>query len=191
ETSPRSTSTPPIRRSPTAIWPRRLPELPASFPKHDKIRLSKAISSHDWTNRPARASIPHPGGYGYMTSETAPDTATRTWPSGHAARLAVRAGEHRGPTSGIAPGFVQGNLAILPRALADDFFRFCQYNPKPCPLLAASEPGDPRLPTLGEDVDIRTDIPRYRLWQHGKLQAEVSDLRSEEHTSELQSRENL
>jgi len=101
----------------------------------------------------------------------------RIFASGHEARMAVRGTEHRGPTAGIAPGYVQANLAILPKALADDFFRFCQFNPKPCPLLAASEPGDPRLPTLGEDVDIRTDIPLYRLWRNGEQVAEVPDLK--------------
>ena len=62
-------------------------------------------------------------------------TSRRTYASGREARAAVRDGLHRGPTSGIAPGYVQGNLAILPKGLADDFFRFCQCNPKPCPLL--------------------------------------------------------
>ena len=65
------------------------------------------------------------------------------------ARLAIRAGELTGQTAGLAPGYVQGNLAILPATLAGDFLRFCQLNPKPCPLLAASAPGDFRLPTLG------------------------------------------
>ncbi|MGB8050774.1 MAG: hypothetical protein WCF53_23195, partial [Pseudolabrys sp.] len=55
--------------------------------------------------------------------------------SGLSARLAIRAGAHRGPTAGLAPGNVQGNLAILPQALAADFLRFCQLNPKPCPLI--------------------------------------------------------
>lgn len=100
----------------------------------------------------------------------------RIFASGRDARLAVRRGEFAAPTAGIAPGFVQGNLAILPKALADDFFRFCQFNPKPCPLLAASEPGDPRLPALGDDLDIRTDIGLYRVWRNGELVDEVADL---------------
>ena len=66
--------------------------------------------------------------------------------TGHAARQAIRRGEWSGPTSGLAPGYVQGNLAILPAALAADFMRFCQLNPKPCPVLAAGSPGDPPLP---------------------------------------------
>jgi len=64
-----------------------------------------------------------------------------------------------------------------PRRLAADFARFCQLNPKPCPLLAQSEPGDPRLPTLGEDLDIRTDIPLYRVWKNGELVEEITDLK--------------
>src|SRR5579864_2687605 len=87
--------------------------------------------------------------------------------SGLAARLAIRADLHRGPTAGLAPGFVQGNLAILPQALAADFLRFCQLNPKPCPLIGMSAPGDARVPSLGEDLDIRTDLPRYRVWKNG------------------------
>ena len=96
---------------------------------------------------------------------------------GHAARLAIRARSHRGPTAGLAPGFVQGNLAILPQALAADFLRFCQLNPKPCPLIGTSAPGDPRVPELGADLDIRTDLPRYRVWQNGELVAEPEDIR--------------
>jgi len=97
--------------------------------------------------------------------------------SGLAARLAVREGLHRGPTAGLAPGYVQGNLAILPQALAADFLRFCQLNPKPCPLIGTSAPGDCRVPALGEDIDIRTDLSRYRVWKNGELVAEPEDVR--------------
>ena len=96
--------------------------------------------------------------------------------SGLSARLAVRVGHHRGPTAGLAPGYVQGNLAILPQALAADFLRFCQINPKPCPLIGTSAPGDWRVPELGEDLDIRTDLPRYRVWRNGELVAEPEDV---------------
>jgi uncharacterized protein YcsI (UPF0317 family) len=96
--------------------------------------------------------------------------------NGQAARLAIRAGAHRGPTAGIAPGYVQGNLAILPQQLAADFLRFCQLNPKPCPLIGSSAPGDPRVPELGHDLDIRTDLPRYRVWQKGELIAEPENI---------------
>jgi uncharacterized protein YcsI (UPF0317 family) len=97
--------------------------------------------------------------------------------SGLAARRAARNGLHRGPTAGLAPGYVQGNLAILPQAIAADFLRFCQRNPKPCPLIGTSAPGDRRVPELGEDLDIRTDLPRYRVWRRGELIAEPDDIR--------------
>jgi uncharacterized protein YcsI (UPF0317 family) len=97
--------------------------------------------------------------------------------TGRDARLMIRRGGFTGPTSGLAPGYVQGNLAILPNALASDFLRFCQLNPKPCPLLAASAPGDPRLPSLGEDLDIRTDIGRYKVWRNGEVVDEPTDIK--------------
>jgi uncharacterized protein YcsI (UPF0317 family) len=94
-----------------------------------------------------------------------------------AVRLAARAGELAGATSGLARGHVQGNLAILADELAPDFLRFCQLNPKPCPLIGLSEPGDPRIPSLGADLDIRTDLPRYRVWRDGELIDEPTDIR--------------
>lgn len=96
--------------------------------------------------------------------------------TGIEARQAIRAGHWNGHTSGVAPRFVQGNVVILPAALASDFLRFCQRNPKPCPLLGVAEPGDPRLPQLGDDLDIRTDVPRYRIWRQGKLVEETNDI---------------
>src|SRR5438128_4481415 len=98
--------------------------------------------------------------------------------TGRDARLAARAGTFKGQTAGVAPGYVQGNLAILPANLAGDFMRFCQLNPKPCPLLAASAPGDFRLPTLGDDLDIRTDLARYRVFRRGEVIDEPADIRS-------------
>jgi uncharacterized protein YcsI (UPF0317 family) len=94
------------------------------------------------------------------------------------ARRAIRAGEWDGHTSGLAPGYAQGNLVILPGKLATGFLRFCQRNPKPCPLLAVSEPGEPMLADLGEAIDIRTDVPRYRVWKNGELEAETADIRT-------------
>jgi uncharacterized protein YcsI (UPF0317 family) len=96
--------------------------------------------------------------------------------TGRDARLRVRRGEHRGHTARLAPGYVQGNLVILPRDLAPDFAEFCRRNPKACPLLAQGAPGDPRLPTLGADLDIRTDVPAYRVWRDGALAGEVEDI---------------
>ena len=87
----------------------------------------------------------------------------------HEARLTIRAGKHRGHTAGLAPGYVQGNLCILPADYATEFAAFCQRNPKPCPLIGMSAPGDPRIPTLARDLDIRTDVPRYRVFRQGEL----------------------
>src|SRR5688572_11144568 len=98
--------------------------------------------------------------------------------TGLAARLRVRRGEDRLPTAGAAPGYVQGNLAILPADLAADFLSFCHFNPKPCPLLGMSAPGDPRIPALGADLDIRTDLPRYRVWRDGALAEETDDIKA-------------
>jgi uncharacterized protein YcsI (UPF0317 family) len=94
-----------------------------------------------------------------------------------AARLAIRSGSYTGYTGGIAPGHVQANICILPRDWAEDFLLYCQRNPRPCPLIARSEPGDPRLPTLGSDLDVRTDLPRYCVFQHGVPVKEVTDIR--------------
>lgn len=93
-----------------------------------------------------------------------------------AIRGRIRRGEITGHTSGLAPGSVQGNVVILPAALSPDFLRFCQANPKPCPLLAVSEPGDPALPALGADIDMRSDVPRYRVFRHGEMVEEPTDI---------------
>ena len=89
---------------------------------------------------------------------------------------AIRSGEWRNTTSGVAPGHVQANLAILPREVAFDFLLFCQRNPKPCPLLEVIEPGqtEPRLTAPG--ADIRTDIPGYRVYEKGEYTGEVDSL---------------
>ena len=90
-------------------------------------------------------------------------------------RRRIRSGEHSGNTSGLAPGFVQCNIVILPADWAADFLKFCQLNPKPCPLIASSAPGDPGLPTLG-DIDIRVDVPSYRVFENGTAIDEVQDI---------------
>ncbi|AVT80601.1 putative hydro-lyase [Rhodopseudomonas palustris] len=100
--------------------------------------------------------------------------AERPLPS-HQARLACRAGFAE-TTAGVAPGFVQGNLAILPEKYAAAFHRFCQLNPKPCPIVGMSDVGNPMIPSLGIDLDIRTDLPRYRVWRDGELAEEPTDI---------------
>jgi uncharacterized protein YcsI (UPF0317 family) len=94
------------------------------------------------------------------------------------ARQPIRSGAYVGYTAGIAPGFVQANICILPIKWAEDFLLYCQRNPRPCPLLARSDLGDPRLPTLSDDLDIRTDVPRYHVFRNGAFVEEVTDIRS-------------
>jgi uncharacterized protein YcsI (UPF0317 family) len=91
------------------------------------------------------------------------------------ARLAYRSGQGWS-TAGVANGFVQGNLAILPEQYAGAFHRFCQLNPKPCPIIGMSEVGNPHIPALGADLDIRTDVPRYRVWRDGEVVEEPIDI---------------
>jgi uncharacterized protein YcsI (UPF0317 family) len=104
-------------------------------------------------------------------------TTDRSIKAGARERRRIRDEGFNGSTAGLAAGNVQANLVILPKALAHDFLRFAQANPKPCPVLAVSEPGDPHLPTLGEDLDIRTDLPKYRVWRYGELVEEPADVR--------------
>jgi uncharacterized protein YcsI (UPF0317 family) len=91
-------------------------------------------------------------------------------------RHGIREGRWRRPTSGLAPGYTQANLAVVPRDLAYDFLLFCQRNPKPCPLLEVLDPGDPEPREFAPGADIRTDLPRYRVYRHGQLVDEVNDL---------------
>jgi len=91
-------------------------------------------------------------------------------------RAGIRAGDHVGPTSGLAPGFAQANLAMLPGDLALDFLRFCVRNPKPCPLLEVTDTGSARPATMARDADLRTDLPRYRVFCDGTLVNEPTDI---------------
>jgi uncharacterized protein YcsI (UPF0317 family) len=93
-------------------------------------------------------------------------------------RAAIRAGRYRRHTAGLAEGRLQTNLAIMPEAHALDFFRFCQRNPKPCPLVGVTDTGDPMLRTLGRDLDIRTDAPAYVVYGNGEPVAMVPDIRA-------------
>ncbi len=98
--------------------------------------------------------------------------------TGRDARRLYRSGELQPftQTTGMAMGYMQGSPVIVPGDLALDFLTFCQRNPKPCPVVGVSERGSPALPTLGEDIDVRTDIGGYRIWRHGELVDEVTDI---------------
>ncbi|OEV11713.1 putative hydro-lyase [Streptomyces nanshensis] len=96
--------------------------------------------------------------------------------SAAAARAAVRAGD-RAPTAGVAPGSTQANLISVPRDWAYDVLLFCQRNPKPCPVLDVTDAGAVST-VLAPDADLRTDLPAYRVWEHGELADEPSEVTS-------------
>ncbi|MGD9720326.1 MAG: putative hydro-lyase [Pirellulales bacterium] len=107
-------------------------------------------------------------------------TPTRDWAECSAAELraAIRAGRWTGPTAGLARGHVQANVVILPAVDAADFAEFCRLNPRPCPLLEQTQPGDPEPRAAAPGADLRSDVPRYRVFRHGQAElAEPTDVR--------------
>lgn len=92
-------------------------------------------------------------------------------------RQLCRQGKLETPTPGLALGFVQANLVVLPYSLAFEFFLFCQRNPKSCPILDVTEVGDFEPKIIAPGADIRTDLPRYKIFSHGELVAETTDIR--------------
>ena len=90
-------------------------------------------------------------------------------------REEIRAGKWKTPTTGVAPGYVQANLVMLPQDAAFYFLLFCVRNPKPCPILDVLEPGQVE-PKIAKDADLRTDLPKYRIFEQGKLKDEVEDV---------------
>ncbi len=93
-------------------------------------------------------------------------------------RHLIRKGKWDRPTAGMALGYAQANLVILPQKYAFDFLLFCQRNPKPCPMLEVLEPGKFRTESLSLDADIRTDIPRYNIYRRGKLDRTVKNIKN-------------
>jgi uncharacterized protein YcsI (UPF0317 family) len=111
------------------------------------------------------------------------ESSRYTLPSGggrqaRAFRGQVRDGSWTKPTSGQCAGFVQANLVILPQTLADDFAEFCARNPRAMPVLDVTAPGDPHPARTAPSADLRTDLPKYRIYRFGQLEAEVTDIAS-------------
>ena len=90
--------------------------------------------------------------------------------SPHALRAEVRAGRLRGTTTGLAPGYAQANLVVVPEAWAEDLRAFCLRNPRPCPLLDVTAPGSPHPERLAPAADLRTDLPGYRVYAGGRVE---------------------
>ena len=93
-----------------------------------------------------------------------------------ALRAAIRRGTWSGPTAGLAPGHAQANLVVLPAADALDFLRFCVHNPQPCPVLEVTEVGSAEPVHTAPGADLRTDLPRYRVYREGDLVDEAEDV---------------
>src|SRR5579859_4945322 len=98
--------------------------------------------------------------------------------NGKQARQLIRSGGWRRPTTGLALGYVQANLVILPQSWAEEFALFCRQNPQAAPLLERSSPGHPHPLKVAPDGDLRTDIPRYRVYRAGRLVEEPEDIQS-------------
>ena len=91
-------------------------------------------------------------------------------------RAECRAGRFDRQTSGCAPGFVQANFVALPREHAFDFLKFALQNPRACPLLEVTDPGDPCPHSVAPGADLRTDMPKYRVWRDGALAEEADNV---------------
>ena len=91
-------------------------------------------------------------------------------------RKLIRRNEWTQPTTGACPGAIQANLVMLPETAAFDFLLFCVRNPKPCPILDVLEPGTFE-PAIAPGADLRTDLPRYRIFADGNLQDEVEGVK--------------
>ena len=90
-------------------------------------------------------------------------------------RALCRAGTLTGQTAGLAGGYVQANMMILPQAQAFDFLLFCQRNPKPCPLVEVLDAGC-WSPVCAPGADLRSDLPGYCVYEHGVRTRELNDI---------------
>ncbi len=93
-------------------------------------------------------------------------------------RSLTRRGEWTEGTGIVCRGYLQANLAVVPKDYAFEFFLFCHRNPRPCPVIDVTEPGDPHPKLVAPEADLRTDLPRYRVFQDGKVIAEPTDVKN-------------
>ncbi|ESU73392.1 hypothetical protein T260_02970 [Geobacillus thermopakistaniensis] len=92
------------------------------------------------------------------------------------ARQMIRNNEWVKPTAGVANGYTQANLVVLPKELAFEFLLFCQRNPKPCPVLDVTESGSWEPSMVAPGADLRVDLPKYRVYRNGELTEERTDI---------------
>jgi uncharacterized protein YcsI (UPF0317 family) len=91
-------------------------------------------------------------------------------------RAEIRAGSLTGTSRGLAHGFVQANLAIMPKAYAFDFMLYCQRNQRACPVLEVLDAGDPVPHKLAPRADLRTDCAKYSVFVDGERQDDRTDI---------------
>jgi uncharacterized protein YcsI (UPF0317 family) len=91
-------------------------------------------------------------------------------------RQYVRKGEFTTTTRNACPGYAHANLVVVPKELAYNFFLFCIRNPKPCPIVDVTEPGNPHPLLVAPEADLRTDLPKYKVFKDGELVAEPTDI---------------
>jgi uncharacterized protein YcsI (UPF0317 family) len=94
-------------------------------------------------------------------------------------RAIIREGRWTAPTSGLSLGHAQANMIVLPKDWAYDFLLYATRNPRACPILDVTEAGDPEPKLIAPGADVRTDLPKYRIWRDGELTGEPTDIISE------------
>ena len=97
--------------------------------------------------------------------------------SSQAIRKRIRLEHYNNHTSGLAADKLQANIVILPNEYANDFFNFCKLNPKACPLVGQTKLNNPYFDTLGDDIDIRFDVPLYNIYKKGYLITSVRNIK--------------
>lgn len=93
-------------------------------------------------------------------------------------REVIASGRWTTPTWSLALGYLQANLVILPEKDAFEFLTFCTRNSKPCPIVEVGEPGSPTVGPVAPGADLRTDIPKYRVFRDGEQEDEPTDITS-------------
>ena len=92
-------------------------------------------------------------------------------------RKKIRLELYNNHTSGLAADKLQANIVILPSEYENDFYKFCKSNPKACPLVGQTKLNDPYFDTLGDDIDIRSDVPLYNVYKNGNLVTSVRNIK--------------
>ena len=91
-------------------------------------------------------------------------------------RSLVRRGDWTSATRNVCSGYTMTDVVILPKEYAYDFLLFSHRNPQVCPILDITEVGSPHPPLLAPDADLRTDLPRYRVYKDGQVVDEPTDI---------------